>query len=61
MPIAELCAGFPVEFGNYLSYTRNLQFDEDPNYEEIKNSFVNLFNQKKFEHDNKYDWDNKLE
>lgn len=61
MPVEELCYGFPKEFANYITYTRNLQFEEDPNYVEMKNSFINLFKQKHFEDDNKYDWDNKIE
>ena len=30
---AELCNGFPSEFEEYVSYTRNLEFKEEPKYE----------------------------
>ena len=31
--IKDLCSGFPVQFAQYLSYVRNLKFDEKPDYE----------------------------
>ncbi|GEQ68720.1 hypothetical protein JCM33374_g2388 [Metschnikowia sp. JCM 33374] len=30
--INELCYGFPIQFAQYLTYVRNLKFDEDPDY-----------------------------
>lgn len=32
-PINELCYGFPIQFAQYLSYVRDLKFDETPDYE----------------------------
>ncbi|CAN3364592.1 casein kinase I homolog 2 [Diutina catenulata] len=31
--IQELCKGYPVQFAQYLSYVRNLKFDETPDYD----------------------------
>lgn len=31
--VSELCSGFPVQFAQYLSYVRNLKFDEVPDYD----------------------------
>lgn len=31
--INDLCAGLPVQFAQYLSYVRNLRFDEEPDYD----------------------------
>jgi casein kinase 1 len=31
--VAELCGGFPAQFGQYLTYVRHLKFDEEPDYE----------------------------
>ena len=33
----DLCAGFPSEFETFVTYTRNLQFTEVPNYNYLKN------------------------
>ena len=60
-PVNELCSGFPEEFANFLTYTRGLKFDEEPNYELIKTNFTDLFHKLKFEEDNKFDWDGKLQ
>ena len=30
--IESLCKGFPMEFVTYLTYVRNLRFDEKPDY-----------------------------
>ena len=59
-PVNELCAGFPSEFADFLTYTRRMQFDQDPNYEQIKKSFSDLFCKLNFEEDNQFDWDGKL-
>jgi casein kinase 1 len=34
--IAELCAGLPDEFAQYLAYTRSLKFDAAPDYEMLR-------------------------
>lgn len=62
IPVEELCAGYPQEFADYLNYARGLQFEDDPNYEELKKMFTNLFSEKlQYVDNNTYDWDNKLE
>jgi casein kinase 1/casein kinase 1 epsilon len=38
-----LCKGFPTEFNTYLTYCRNLKFDEKPDYEYCKLLFRDLF------------------
>ena len=38
----ELCQGFPNEFTNYINYTRNLQYEQDPDYGFLKSLFVNV-------------------
>ena len=37
--IDELCFGFPEQFKNYFNYVKQLEFDEDPNY----NFLIELF------------------
>jgi hypothetical protein len=56
-PIDELCEGFPVQFNQYLNYTRNLKYEEDPNYDYLKNLFVNVLGEMGHKIDCYYDWD----
>lgn len=55
-PTPELCDGLPPEFGMYLDYTRNLGFEEDPDYRYLRYLFQNLFRREKFENDGCFDW-----
>lgn len=52
-PLDDLCDGFPDPFQDYLSYARNLQFMERPNYEKMLGWFrgVRLEQQAKSDHD----------
>lgn len=43
----ELCQGFPNEFTNYINYTRNLQYEQDPDYGFLKSLFVNVLKKRK--------------
>ena len=53
----ELCEGFPNQFTEYIRYTRNLKYEENPNYDYLKNLFVSVLNFDGFEVDCYYDWD----
>lgn len=37
--IKDLCEGYPEEFGQYLTYARNLKFDEQPDYDFLRGLF----------------------
>jgi len=53
----ELCKGFPEEFKEFVEYTRNLEYNEQPDYELYRNKFVNLVTKKMGENfDYIYDW-----
>ena len=53
----ELCKGFPEEFKEFVEYTRNLEYTEQPDYEMLSNKFVNLVTKKNGENfDYIYDW-----
>ncbi len=56
-PIESLCKGFPEEFAHYLKYCRELEFEAEPNYRELKLMFIRLFEERKFEDDGLFDWD----
>jgi hypothetical protein len=51
----ELCLGFPSEFEEYVEYTRNLEYKDDPDYNHLKNLFRNIL---KDDTELIYDWDN---
>ncbi len=51
-----LCKGYPTEFNTYLTYCRNLKFDEKPDYDYCKQLFRDLFNKMKYQSDGIYDW-----
>ena len=53
-----LCSDLPEELSAYLTYVKNLKYDEDPNYDFIKGLFKNLLNKIGEKFDYCYDWDN---
>ena len=55
----QLCKGFPKEFEEYVEYTRNLEYEQDPDYEYLKNLFNCILKEDKNNLENMYDWDNK--
>lgn len=54
----ELCKGFPHEFIDYINYTRNLKFEEKPDYDYLKKLLYNVLDKNKYEFDFWYDWVN---
>jgi len=54
--IEVLCKGFPSEFATYLTYCRNLRFDEKPDHSYLRNLLKELFVRSGFELDYMYDW-----
>ena len=52
----DLCSGFPNEFENFVSYTRNLQFTEVPNYNYLRNLLKTIITKLGFTIDFYYDW-----
>jgi len=41
---------------SYFQIVRNLEFDEDPNYEELRMLFTDLMKRKNLESDGNFDW-----
>ena len=53
----QLCKNFPDEFREYLEYSRNLEYTEDPKYEKLRNQFYDLVcNKMGDSFDFVYDW-----
>ena len=43
--IAQLCQGCPAQFAEFLSYTRSLKFDDNPNIQYLRQLFRDLYEQ----------------
>ena len=54
--IETLCLGYPEEMATYMTYCRNLGFDETPNYAYLRKLFRELYNKCMFEHNFIFDW-----
>lgn len=55
-PITELCNGFPEEFNKYLSYVRNLGFEDTPDYDYLRELFTQALRNTGEVEDGEYDW-----
>jgi len=55
----QLCKGFNIQFEQYVDYTRKLEYEEDPDYDYLKNLFHSILKEDKNNMENIYDWDNK--
>ena len=56
----KLCDGLPEEFPTLLKYARKLDFDEKPDYKNIKIMFKQLIISLNQEMDWKFDWEKKI-
>lgn len=55
-PLEILCKGLPIEFMNYIDYCRTLQFEDKPNYSQLKNYFRDYFNRHRLNLGFVFDW-----
>lgn len=56
VPLEILCSGLPIEFKDYMSYVKNLRFDEKPDYFYLLQLFKNLLMQLEYHNDHLFDW-----
>ena len=56
--INELCSDCPEEIGQYITYVKKLKYEEEPNYNYIKNLFYEILNKTGNKFYYLYDWDN---
>ncbi|CAK7218625.1 hypothetical protein SEUCBS140593_003610 [Sporothrix eucalyptigena] len=54
--IDDLCRGFPPEMAQYLTYTRGLAFDEDPDYDYLRSLFTKILEDEGAVDDGIFDW-----
>ena len=52
----DLCCGFPVEFEHFVSYTRNLEFTQVPDYNYLRNLLKRVIKKNGDTIDFFYDW-----
>ena len=52
----KLCAQLPNEFSQYIKYVRELNFEEDPNYNYMKGLFINVLDKLGFKNDLFFSW-----
>ena len=52
----DLCCGFPIEFENFVSYTRNLEFTQVPDYDYLRNLLKRVIKKNGDTIDFYYDW-----
>ena len=52
----ELCKGFPKQFIDYINYTRNLEFEADPDYKYLRQLLVSTLQESNAQFDFWYDW-----
>ncbi|KAI1499851.1 casein kinase I [Biscogniauxia marginata] len=55
-PIKDLCEGFPDEFSKYLTYVRNLGFEDTPDYDYLRELFTQALKNTGEVEDGEYDW-----
>ncbi|EHK26196.1 casein kinase I [Trichoderma virens Gv29-8] len=54
--IKDLCEGFPEEFSKYLTYVRNLGFEDTPDYDYLRELFTQALKNAGDIEDGEYDW-----
>ena len=59
--LEELCDGLPKEFERFITYTKGLEYTEEPNYEELKKLFRDIMARGKMNWDYVYEWTTKHE
>jgi serine/threonine protein kinase len=53
----DLCKNFPIEFKQYIDYTKNLGYTENPDYDKLRKKFINVvLHTVKEKFDFVYDW-----
>ncbi|KAJ5172234.1 Casein kinase I [Penicillium capsulatum] len=54
--IKDLCEGYPEEFNKYLSYVRNLGFEDTPDYDYLRDILTQALKNAGEVEDGEYDW-----
>ena len=57
--IEKLCEGLPEEFIDYINYCRKLEFEQEPNYNYLRNLFILILIKENQKNDLNFFWINK--
>lgn len=52
----DLCAGFPPQFAEYMNCVRNMRFDEEPDYDYLRDLMTDALKSVDEKEDGEYDW-----
>jgi len=55
-PIETLCKGFPEELAMFINYTRDLKFDDRPDYGYLRRLLKTISDKEQFQLDFAFDW-----
>ncbi|KAI8377812.1 kinase-like domain-containing protein [Radiomyces spectabilis] len=55
-PLDVLCKDMPREFVTYLTYARELDFEQKPDYAYLRGLFATAFARESYKHDLRFDW-----
>ena len=56
VPIEVLCKSLPPEFTTYMYYCRTLQFEDKPDYSQLRKQFLDAFYKNHYDRDFSLDW-----
>lgn len=56
----ELCQNYPQEFSQYITYCRNLAFEQEPDYNYLRSLFKKVMDMYGYQSDNEFDWASKV-
>lgn len=54
--VEQLTRGHPEEFSKYVSYCRNMKFEEKPDYNFLRSLFKSIMQRMGYDYDGQYDW-----
>ena len=55
-PVEVLCQGLPLEIMNFIIYTRELKFEDKPDYDKLKRTLRAMAEREKIQYDSVFDW-----
>jgi serine/threonine protein kinase len=55
-----LCSGLPNQFKQYVEYVRKMEYEQEPDYNYLKNLFLSILRERGQTMNYEYDWDNAI-